>query len=165
MGQVVIVDAEGRQVGVGVADVLARAGAIVTLATPYGTVAPHLPTYGHYVGPRMRCSGVRLLPNTSVVKIAEGGIELQNFSGVWSEPAETVVMATMRSPLNALVDTLEQCVEYVYPIGDALSPRSLIEATYEGHRFAHVVGEPDMPKTVIDALMTPLPGFRPAAMS
>jgi hypothetical protein len=48
-------------------------------------------------------------------------------------------------------------------VGAALAPRSLIEATYEGHRFARLIGEPDMPKTVIDALVTPLPGFRAAS--
>jgi hypothetical protein len=39
-----------------------------------------------------------------------------------------------------------------------------MEATYEGHRFARVIGEAEMPRTVIDEVFRPTQGFRPAAL-
>jgi hypothetical protein len=59
----------------------------------------------------------------------------------------------MREPIGAeLREALDGRVPYVYIVGDALAPRLLREATYEGHRFARVIGEDDAPASVEDEL-------------
>jgi hypothetical protein len=78
---------------------------------------------------------------------------------------DAVVLATMRKPDDELGDSLEGIVPYVYVIGDALAPRTLKEATYEGQRFARVIGEDTMPKSVTEELFKPLNSLRPAAMA
>jgi hypothetical protein len=71
----------------------------------------------------------------------------------------------MREPVDELDDALAGKVGFVYIIGGALAPRSLKEATYEAHRFARAIGEPDMPKTVTDELFEQLNSLRPAALA
>jgi hypothetical protein len=68
----------------------------------------------------------------------------------------------MRKPIDSLVAELEGRVPYVYLVGDALAPRGLREALYEGHRFGRVIGEPAMPVSVIEELFKPLEPVRPA---
>jgi 2,4-dienoyl-CoA reductase-like NADH-dependent reductase (Old Yellow Enzyme family)/thioredoxin reductase len=165
-GNIVVVDEEGRQAGPGVAEFLARAGAKVTLITSYPTVGPHLQAHAHYVIPRLRAAGVELSPATAAVEIGERQIRLSNLnSGAeWVRPVDAVVVATMRLPVDGLVPALKGRVDHVYQVGDALAPRSLMEATYEGHRFARLIGEDKMPVSVIEELFRPARGFRPAAL-
>jgi NADPH-dependent 2,4-dienoyl-CoA reductase/sulfur reductase-like enzyme len=165
-GNVVVIDEEGRQAGVGVAEFLAATGASVSLVTSYPTPGAHLQSHAHYVMPRLREAGVRSSPGTAVVEIGDGQVTLSDHSSGARrvESVDAVVLATMRLPVDGLVDALRGSVEYIYQVGDALAPRTLIEATYEGHRFARIIGEPRMPKSVIEEVFRPAPGFRPAAL-
>ena len=74
----------------------------------------------------------------------------------------------MRKPVHAeLADQLEGEGIQVYLIGDALAPRSLFTATYEGQRFARMIGERSVPQTTSDALFEPIPDdtlAQPASM-
>jgi hypothetical protein len=97
-------------------------------------------------------------------EIGERGVTLVDLATGVERTVEVdaVVPATMRKPVDALADALEGKVGYVYLIGDALAPRSLKEATYEGHRFARVIGEDEMPENVTDEIFRPLNTLRPA---
>jgi hypothetical protein len=79
------------------------------------------------------------------------------------EDVSAVVLATMRDPVDDLSDALAGHIQYVYVVGDALAPRGLREATYEGHRFGRVIGEQDMPVSVAAALFGPIHGMERAA--
>jgi hypothetical protein len=89
---------------------------------------------------------------TFVKEIADGAVTLFDVltgdERVVNDVA-MVVMATMRKPVTPL-RSLEGQVPYVYVVGDGLAPRGLREATYEGDRFARVIGEDSMPKRVMD---------------
>ena len=68
-----------------------------------------------------------------------------------------VVLATMRKPESQLAADLQGKVGQLFTIGDALAPRMLFEATYEGQRFAPTIGEPDAPRTMSQALFAASP--------
>jgi 2,4-dienoyl-CoA reductase-like NADH-dependent reductase (Old Yellow Enzyme family)/thioredoxin reductase len=159
-GSVVILDEEGMHAAVGIAEIAAAAGARVELVTrnmvPAGALAG-----GYQMGnvlSRLRAAGVKVSPSTFIRSVGDGEVTLYE---TWGGPdrvvnVDTVVFATMRVPVNDLQDALEGIVEYLYTIGDALAPRSLREATYEGHRFGRVIGEPGMPRSVSDVLFEPM---------
>jgi pyruvate/2-oxoglutarate dehydrogenase complex dihydrolipoamide dehydrogenase (E3) component len=72
-----------------------------------------------------------------------------------------VVLATSRKPVTDLED-LTTKLPYVYLVGDAMAPRTLREATYEGYRFGRLIGDPGMPATVIESLYEEMPALVPA---
>jgi hypothetical protein len=74
--------------------------------------------------------------------------------------ADVVVVAATRAPRNDLGDALEGAVSHLYVVGDALAPRGLLEATYEGHRFARTIGDQAMSASVTEAMYTPTAALR-----
>jgi hypothetical protein len=81
------------------------------------------------------------------------------------DAVDSIVLVTVRKPVDGLAAQLEGKVPYVYLIGDALSARSLREATYEGHRFGRGVGELKMPRHTTDEMFFPLNSLRRAALA
>ncbi len=71
------------------------------------------------------------------------------------EDVDAVVLASTRTPQAALGKELAGRVAQLYVVGDALAPRDLRSATYEGHRFARMVGEENVPRTTGEALFEP----------
>ena len=69
--------------------------------------------------------------------------------------ADTVILATGREPVDDLARALEGRVAQLYTIGDALAARMFAAATYEGHRFARLIGEPDAPASFAEAFYQP----------
>jgi 2,4-dienoyl-CoA reductase-like NADH-dependent reductase (Old Yellow Enzyme family)/thioredoxin reductase len=164
-GRVVVLDEEGYHTTVGVAEIAARAGAEVQLITRHPAVGHAIGRDSRFVVSRLRKLGVRLRPLHTVSKIGDRTVTVADLGAEEFElvgDVDAVVLGTMRKPVDELADLLAERVEYVYPIGDALAPRSLKEATYEGHRFGRVIGESEMPETVIDELFRPLNTMRPA---
>jgi hypothetical protein len=66
--------------------------------------------------------------------------------------ADTIVMATARSSENALYHLLRQRALSVEAIGCAVAPRTVYEATLEGHRAARKLGAPPRSQAERDAL-------------
>jgi 2,4-dienoyl-CoA reductase-like NADH-dependent reductase (Old Yellow Enzyme family)/thioredoxin reductase len=164
-GRVLVLDEEGYHTAVGVAEIAAADGATVELVTRQAAIGHAIGRDSRFVVERLRKLGVTLRPQTWVSEIGDGRVALTDLATGAEHVVEdvaTVVAATMRAPVDGLADALEGSVGYVYLIGDALAPRSLTEATYEGHRFARVIGEDDMPATVTGELFHPLNTLRPA---
>jgi thioredoxin reductase len=161
-GRLLVLDEEGYNTAVGVAEIAARAGAEVELVTRRLTIAEGLGRDAMHVDARLRALGVRLRTSAYVREIGEGVVTVEDLVGRErsTAPFDGVVLATMREPEDGLADVLAGEVEHVCLVGDALAPRSLREATYEGHRFARLVGTPEMPRWVTDELFAAL---RPAA--
>lgn len=163
-GRILVIDEEARHAGSGIAEYLRRAGAQVSIVTTYATVGQHLGGLQRYALPRLREAGVEMITGTRVVAIGDRQATLLNLAtGVeQTQDVDFIVVTTMRSQRDALAAGLEGRVDYLYLVGDALAPRSLAEATFEGHKFARLLGEDDMPESVIDELLRPARGFHPA---
>lgn len=170
-GRVVILDDEGLNTGVGIAEILAAAGAQVEIVTRWLRPAEHLIfTFEFaFVIPRLKQLGVAYRTQTYVSEI--GDHELTVFDVFTNEErkvsdVDAVVLVTMRRPKAALARELEGKAAQLFPIGDALAPRGLAEATYEGQRFARMIGVEGAPRTFAEAFVERLPAdvySRPAA--
>jgi 2,4-dienoyl-CoA reductase-like NADH-dependent reductase (Old Yellow Enzyme family) len=155
-GKVVILDGEGIHTGVGIAEVLAGAGADVELV--YAGFAPvdmslMLTMEVGFVVGRLKAAGVEMTPSSYVRAIGDGEVTLYDvFTGEERTiAADAVVLATSREPYDPLSDGLEGKVEQLFAIGDALAARPMVAATYEGQMFARFVGEPGAPASFNEA--------------
>lgn len=164
-GRVVIVDDEGLHAAAGVAEIAARTATDVYIITRKESPAAHVGVHRAYVMPRLAAAGVKIVPQTWVTEIGRHRVSLEDLTYRTErtiDQVDAVILATMRQPVDIL-SSLSVKVPYMYVIGDALAPRGLREATYEGYRFARVIGEPDMPKSVMDAFWNAaMPTMRPA---
>jgi len=152
-GKVLVLDGEGYNAGVGVAEVLAKRGAQVEyLTAAFSPVSPRVrgAEETRFIMQRLRASGVKLSPTTYVKQI--GDHEVTAFD-VYSEEervisgVDCVVLSTSRVSVNELEKELEGKVAQLFAIGDAAAARMWAAATYEGHMYARFVGDPAAPKT------------------
>jgi hypothetical protein len=167
-GRVLVVDDEGFQTGVGVAEIAGAGGADVEFVTRFSVPAQNVGLDLPYILPRLKAAGVKISPLTTVKQIGEGRVVLSQ--GITQEErvveaVDWIVLVTVRMPTDGLAAKLEGKVPYVYLIGDALSARSLREATYEGHRFGRGVGELKMPQHTTEEMFFPLNSLRRAALA
>lgn len=159
-GRVLVLDEEGIHTGVGVAEVLAAAGAQVEIVTRafsvIGTDLYYTMDFA-FVMPRLKRLGVRTTVTTFVQSIGEGRVTLFDILTNDTEvrDVDAVVLATMRRPVDGLAGHLRGRVPQVFTIGDALAPRMLFDATYEGQRFARFIGDEAAPRDTGEALFTP----------
>jgi 2,4-dienoyl-CoA reductase-like NADH-dependent reductase (Old Yellow Enzyme family) len=161
-GRIVILDAEGYHTGAGLAERLAGEGAEVRFVYP-----GHAPISARntdnweerYLVARMKRAGVALVPTTWVTAIRPGGIVLHDThtGDERVEPADAVVLATGREPQDALAGALEGRVPQLFTIGDALAARMFAAATFEGQKFARLIGEPGAPASIGEAWFAPDP--------
>lgn len=166
-GKVVVLDEEGLHTGVGVAEVAAGTGATVELITSFPIPGVNISHDLPYVIPRFQAAGISFSALTRITNI-EPDHQLKlvhTITGAERTIAnvDVLVLTTIRRPRSVLVEPLANAVPYVYVIGDALAPRTLREATYEGHRFGRVIGESVMPRHTTDELFKPLPSLRAAS--
>lgn len=166
-GRVIVLDEEGLSTAVGIAELAAAGGAEVQLLTRKAMQAAHLNAAERpLVLKRLRDAGVSSVGGVQVTQIGDHSVTLADLEGGQERSIEDVdwlVMSATRLPNNALHAAIEDQVPYAYLIGDALSPRRLSNATYEGHRFARVIGEHDMPGSVTEEIFKPMTPMRPAA--
>lgn len=156
-GKVVVADAEGIHTGVGIAEMLAAAGAHVELISPsFAPVDGDLfgtSEVGFIIG-RLRAAGVGLITQTWVRDMDEHTMTVYD---VFTEQerviddVSAVVMCTFREPQDTLATELENRVAQLFPVGDALAARSLAAAAYEGQMFARLIGEAGAPASFIEA--------------
>jgi 2,4-dienoyl-CoA reductase-like NADH-dependent reductase (Old Yellow Enzyme family)/thioredoxin reductase len=154
-GKVVVIDDEGYHTACGIAELLAGAGCEVVYVTRKQFVGASLGIAIGYINKRLLAAGVKIVTGHIATGITADSVSL--FEPMAGEPTvekgvDFVVLSTCRLPVDSLHAELEAKVPYVYLVGDALAPRSLREATYEGHRFGRVIGEPNMPESVLDEL-------------
>jgi 2,4-dienoyl-CoA reductase-like NADH-dependent reductase (Old Yellow Enzyme family) len=162
-GRVLILDDDRRaHTGVGIAELLASAGAEVEIVsrdhTPLGDALMGSFDH-HYLLPTLRELGVKLTPSTYLRAIGDGHATVFDIHTGAEERREVdaVVLVSMRRSSSRVESELEGRVERVYTIGDALGARSLFEATYEGHRFARLIDDDAAPRTTGEAILRPIP--------
>jgi dimethylamine/trimethylamine dehydrogenase len=153
---VVIFDDDPYVMGGCLAEKLAVEGHDVTLVTPFAQVSPWtLYTIDlAEIQRRLVSLGVTILANHKLAAIGEGTVEV---AGVYGGPARaleaaSVVLVTMREPMDALARTLADDEEAlaaagirsVRAIGDCLAPALLSEAVFGGHEAARALDGPDV---------------------
>jgi dimethylamine/trimethylamine dehydrogenase len=151
-GKVIVLEHEGINTGAGVAEMLALAGAEVQIFTRWMQPVQHL--FGThefaYIIPRLKGLGVVYTPTIHIKEIGDHEVVVFDIftSEEWTiSDVDGVVLATMREPIDSLARELEGRVEQLFTVGDALAPRGLMEASYEGQMFARMIGESDAPLT------------------
>jgi len=162
-GRVVLLDGEGLHASLGVAELLAEAGAEVEYITPnFAPVGFSIERTQEFsfVMRRLGTAGVQFTTSAYVRSIGDQEVEVYD---VYTDEGRTirdvggVVLCTGRTPVSALAAELSGRVEWLYTVGDALAVRPWAAAAYEGHKFARYIGEPDAPKTVGEAWFSRIP--------
>jgi 2,4-dienoyl-CoA reductase-like NADH-dependent reductase (Old Yellow Enzyme family)/thioredoxin reductase len=138
---------------------LARLGARVRLLTKWPMIGweTTAEVYLHWVLTYLYEAEVEIITDHAVKRIAGSEVEIVNIyapSKVRSLAADTIVMATARSSENALYQLLRERGRSVEAIGCALAPRTVYEATLEGHRAARKLGVPPPSRMAREALQS-----------
>lgn len=156
-GKVVVLDGEGTHAGPGIAEMLVEAGADVELVTsafaPVGADLMFTGEVGFVVG-RIKAAGVTISTQTYLRRIDDHAATVYDvFTGAERviNDVTAVVLVASREPNDELADLLEGKVTQLFTIGDALAPRPMAAASFEGQKFARLIGEPGAPTTFNEA--------------
>lgn len=147
-GPVVIYDDEHYFMGGALAEKLARSGHAVTLVTPYPQVSGwtiYTDEQG-FIQDRLMSLGVTLV--TQHLLAAQGPDHARITCATTGQPrdiaCQSLILVTGRQPIDDLWQTLHSRRNTVR-VGDCLAPSSIADAVYSAHRYARLLGEPDLP--------------------
>jgi N,N-dimethylglycine/sarcosine dehydrogenase len=139
-GVALILDDDGGQLAPTAAEVLVAAGFRVEIATTHPAVgdlidATQLP----FILQRLARDGVRLTPNVIGVASSPGCVTLRHVYSAQEELREGIALVVIAGGRKALVTLRDDLAEVapglaVIVVGDALSPRTLLDAVAEGAR-------------------------------
>ncbi len=87
----------------------------------------------------LQMKGVELRTGTKLVAITDTDVVVETAAGRESIPADTVVMAVGTRSVNDLARRIERDGTPVVTLGDAASPRNMIDAIREGFEAALAV--------------------------
>jgi 2,4-dienoyl-CoA reductase (NADPH2) len=136
----VVFDAIGGPIGIGTAELLASLGASVTLVTPDFAVGDQLAMSGDLApaGVRLQQAGVTLIKRSLVrsVEPEHVVIEHRDSGEVRVLAAAVLVDAGHRLPEDTLYKAISLSRSGVVVAGDAVAPRTVLEAVLEGRRAA-----------------------------
>ena len=152
--RVVVWDGEGYHVASGIAELLAREGFDVTLATLYDRVAPVCDETleGPLLRRRLHDAGVKTAVDVVAQAVEPGRVRgVNGFDEPVELPADGVVLVTQRLSQDALYHELaadpdalvENGIEAVYRVGDCVAPRVPADAIFDGHRLAREIDSDD----------------------
>ena len=139
--RVVILDDCGAYLPLGLAEILGSAGADVEVISRFAVIGQHLVETLElpWMLPRLAAAGVTLTPNHFVEEIRGRQVEVYT---TWNrrtrivDDVDTVVLAMLRNPRDGLYHELAAAGTVpVHRIGDAVSPRTTSDATYEGEKL------------------------------
>jgi len=144
-GEILVVDEMADVAAPLTAVKLAKLGAKVRLLTKWPMIGMETTAevYLHWILTYLYEADVEILTHHAVKKISGARADIVNVykaSTLRTINADAVVMATARSSENALYHLLRQRRVSVEAIGCALAPRTVYEATLEGHRAARKLG-------------------------
>ena len=136
---------------------LAKLGARVKLLTKWPMVAweTAAEVYLHWILTYLYEADVEIITDHAVKKIDRTEVEIFNIyqpSRTRPVTANAIVMATSRSSENAMYHLLRERGRSVEAIGCAVAPRTVYEATLEGHRAARKLGAPQASAVAREAL-------------
>ena len=146
-GSALILDDDGHQLAPTAAEALVASGFDVEIATTHKSVGDLIDaTQSPLVLQKLARDGVRLSPNLAGVSTSQGGVVILRH--LYSEEEEQregvglIVVAGRRRGLTTIRDDLASAAPDlpVTLVGDALSPRTLMDATAEGARWRDRIG-------------------------
>lgn len=145
---VTIHDDEHYFMGGALAERLARAGHQVTLVTPYPQVSGwtvYTDEQG-FVQDRLMRLGVTILPQHMLAGQGSDHVRIAcATTGTEREVAcDSLILVTGRLPVDDLWRDLSGRPNLAR-VGDCLAPSSIADAVHSAHRFARLLGEPDLP--------------------
>jgi len=136
----VVFDPIGGPIGIGAAELLASLGAAVTLVTPDFVVGEQLARTGDLApaSVRLQRAGVALATRSLVRSVETDSVvvEQRDSGEVRVLPAAVLVDAGHRLPEDTLFRALAASRPGVHAAGDAVAPRTVLEAVLEGRRAA-----------------------------
>jgi len=149
--RVLVYDAEGYFTAAGIAELMALEGREVTLATPYSVVAPicDAALEGEFLRRHLHDVGVGMITGVRLTEIDSAGVTgMDEFDAPWQAECDGVVLVTHRLSDDRLAAQCRERGLDVHVIGDALLPRMVSEAVFDGHRLAREIDdpEPDTPR-------------------
>jgi len=152
--RVVVYDTDGYYVAPGIAEMLAADGSEVTVVTTFDVLSPisDQTLEGDMLRAHLHGAGVSVRPATTITAIGDTSVTgLDRDGQPWSTDCDAVVLVTQQAPLDALYKELvgdeaaltAAGISAVYRIGDALAPRMISEAIFDGHRLAMEIDRED----------------------
>jgi uncharacterized FAD-dependent dehydrogenase len=138
---------------------LAKLGARVRLLTKWPMIGweTAAEVYLHWILTYLYEAEVEMITDHAVKRINGAEVEIANiYQPARTRPisADAIVMATARSSENALYHLLRQRGLSVEAIGCAVAPRTVYEATLEGHRAARKLGTAQWERSAHAALQS-----------
>ena len=135
--RVVVLDDDGSRYSAGPTELLLDRGHDVHLVTPHSSLYPKttLTLDQGILYARAFEKGLRFTTNAWASRIEPGAVRIENLfnsSDRVSLDADSVVLATAPQAEDTLFHALEDRRDHVHRVGDAVAPRRLDHAVYEG---------------------------------
>ena len=143
--KVIIVDDCGSYLPLGLAEVLGTEGVAVEVVSRFPVMGEHLVATLDlpWVLPRLAAANVILTPNHFIEAIDGRQVEVYE---TWSKrtrsvsDVDTVVLAMLRTPRDELYHEIAAAgFAPVHRIGDAITPRAVSDAIYEGEKLGRAL--------------------------
>jgi dimethylamine/trimethylamine dehydrogenase len=152
--RVVVYDTDGYYVAPGVAELLAAEGFEVSVVTTFDVLSPvsDQTLEGDMLRAHLHRAGVSVRPATTITAVSPGSVTGHDRLGVpWSAACDGVVLVTQQASQDALYTELAEDPDALaaagigglYRIGDAVAPRMISEAIFDGHRLAREIDAED----------------------
>jgi dimethylamine/trimethylamine dehydrogenase len=151
---VIVYDTDGYYVAPGVAELLAAEGFGVSVVTTFPVLSPvsdETLEGGMLRGHLHRC-GVAVQRGVTITGIGPGSASGHDeYAEPWSASCDGIVLVTQQASDDALYRELtadraalaDAKIGAAYLIGDAVAPRMISEAVFDGHRLAREIDRPD----------------------
>src|SRR5689334_13577584 len=152
--RVVVYDTDGYYVAPGLAEMLAAGGSEVTVVTVFDVLSPvsDETLEGDMLRAHLHRAGVNARHGTTITRIGAASVTGHDRYGQpWSVDCDGVVLVTQQASLDALYHELASDeaaltaagISGLYRVGDAVAPRMISEAIFDGHRLAREIDQVD----------------------
>jgi dimethylamine/trimethylamine dehydrogenase len=151
---VIVYDTDGYYVAPGMAELLAGEGFSVRVVTTFPVLSPvsDETLEGGMLRGSLHRRGIRVLRGVTITGIGAGSARGQDEHGEpWSAGCDGIVLVTQQASDDRLYRELTRDsaaldraqIRAAYLIGDAVAPRMISEAVFDGHRLAREIDRPD----------------------
>jgi len=152
--RVIVYDTDGYYVASGVAELLAAEGFEVTVVTTFAVLSPvsDETLEGGMLRAHLHGAGVAVQHATTITGIGAGSVTGQSRHGEpWFAACDGVVLVTQQASQDAVYTELAgdepalaaAGISRLFRIGDAVAPRMISEAIFDGHRLAREIDQRD----------------------
>jgi len=156
--RVTVYDSDGYFTAPGIAEFLMKEGFDVELVTSHRVVSPISDgtLEGSMLRKHLHRVGVHIHRGVTASDFSSGVLSgVDEFDQPWQTATDSLVLVTQQESLDSLYHQLssdqdalaEAGIEGVYRVGDAVAPRMISEAVFDGHRLAREIdsAEPASP--------------------